>query len=87
MTPGPYGVGALVGIHGSWIRTPPRAPEVAFFPYANGSLGDQQTLLTGFQGTDGDRWGRPVSAVTGPDGAVYVSDDVAGAVYRMQPPA
>ena len=85
--PAPYGVGALVGIHGSWNRTPPRAPEVAFFPYADGGLGDQQTLLTGFQSADGERWGRPVSAVQGPDGAVYVSDDAAGAVYRMQPPA
>ena len=85
--PAPYGAGALVGIHGSWNRTPPRAPEVAFFPSTAGGLGDQQTLLTGFQGAGGDRWGRPVAAVQGPDGAVYVSDDFAGAVYRMQPPA
>jgi glucose/arabinose dehydrogenase len=85
--PAPYGAGALVGVHGSWNRTPPRAPEVSFFSYANGTMGDQQTLLTGFQSGDGDRWGRPVAAVQGPDGAVYVSDDVAGAVYRMQPPA
>lgn len=85
--PAPYGAGALVGIHGSWNRTPPRAPEVSFFASAGGGLGDQQTLLTGFQSADGDRWGRPVSAVQGPDGAVYVSDDAAGAVYRMQPPA
>jgi len=85
--PAPYGVGALVGIHGSWNRTPPRAPVVSFFAYAKGGLGDQQTLLTGFQSEDGERWGRPVSAVQGPDGAVYVSDDAAGAVYRMQPPA
>ncbi|HEY0239448.1 MAG TPA: hypothetical protein VGC37_12440 [Friedmanniella sp.] len=85
--PAPYGVGALVGIHGSWDRTPPRAPEVSFFAYQNGNLGDQQTLLSGFQSSDGDRWGRPVAAVQGPDGAVYVSDDVAGAIYRMEPPA
>lgn len=90
--PAPYGAGALVGIHGSWNRSPPRAPEVAFFPSVAESsgadgLGDQQTLLTGFQSADGDRWGRPVAAVQGPDGAVYVSDDSAGAVYRMQPPA
>jgi glucose/arabinose dehydrogenase len=83
--PAPYGAGALVGIHGSWNRTPPRAPEVSFFSYASGRMGDQQTLLTGFQSPNGDRWGRPVAAVQGPDGAVYVSDDSAGAVYRMQP--
>jgi glucose/arabinose dehydrogenase len=85
--PAPYGPGALVGIHGSWNRRPPRAPEVSFFALrGDGSLGGQQTLLTGFQGADGDRWGRPVMAVQGPDGAIYVSDDAAGAIYRMQPP-
>lgn len=85
--PKPYGTGALVGIHGSWNRQPPRAPEVAFFPWTDGRLGDQQTLLSGFQDADGDRWGRPVMAVVGPDQAIYVTDDAAGAVYRMQPPA
>ena len=84
--PAPLGPGALVGIHGSWNRKPPRPPEVAFFPWRDGGLGDQQTLLSGFQDADGDRWGRPVMAVQGPDDAVYVTDDAAGAVYRMQPP-
>lgn len=28
-----------------------------------------------------------VAAVQGPDGAVYVSDDSAGTIYRMEPPA
>jgi len=85
--PGAYGTGALVGVHGSWNRTPPRPPEVAFFAERDGTLGDQQTLLGGFQAADGSRWGRPVMALQGPDGAVYVTDDAAGAVYRMQPPA
>ena len=65
---------------------PPRAPEVSFFPWRNGDLGDQQTLVGGFQAADGSRWGRPVAAVVGPDGAVYVTDDYAGAVYRLAPP-
>jgi glucose/arabinose dehydrogenase len=84
--PAPYASGALVGVHGSWNRQPPRAPEVAFFPWHNGTLGDQQTLAGGFQADDGTRWGRPVAAVTGPDGAVYITDDYADAVYRLAPP-
>jgi glucose/arabinose dehydrogenase len=83
--PAPYASGALVGVHGSWNRQPPYAPEVAFFPWHDGILGDQQTLVGGFQSDDGTRWGRPVAAVTGPDGAVYITDDYAGAIYRLAP--
>ncbi len=84
--PDPLGPGALVGVHGSWNRQPPRPPEVAFFSWQGGGLGDQRTLLGGFQAADGSRWGRPVMAVQGPDDAVYVTDDYAGAVYKMVPP-
>lgn len=84
--PEPYSHGALVAIHGSWNRQPPRAPEVSFFAWRPSGLGDQQTIVGGFQSSDGSRWGRPVAAVAGPDGAVYVTDDLAGAVYRLAPP-
>jgi glucose/arabinose dehydrogenase len=81
------GAGALVGVHGSWNRQPPRAPEVAFFSSENGTLGGQRTIMGGFQNGNGARWGRPVAAIQGADGAVYVSDDLANAVYRLAPPA
>lgn len=82
----PYSSGALVGVHGSWNADPPRAPEVSFFDWRDGGLGEQQTLVGGFQADDGSRWGRPVAAVVGPDGAVYITDDYADAVYRLAPP-
>lgn len=84
--PAPYTEGALVGIHGSWNATPPRAPEVSFFPWSNGTFDDQRTLVGGFQSASGSRWGRPVAAVQGPDRAIYITDDSAGAVYRLAPP-
>ncbi|WP_375387269.1 PQQ-dependent sugar dehydrogenase [uncultured Amnibacterium sp.] len=83
--PQPWGAGALVGVHGSWNRNPPQAPSVQFLPWRDGTLQEARTLLGGFQAADGSRWGRPVAAVAGPDGAVYVTDDDAGAVYRMVP--
>jgi len=83
--PAPYTEGALVGIHGSWNRMPPQPPEVSFFPWAGGTFGPQRTLVGGFQVADGSRWGRPVAAVQGPDRAVYITDDSAGAVYRLAP--
>ena len=84
--PAPFGHGALVGVHGSWNRNPPRPPEVAFFPWRGGTLGPQQTLLGGFQAGDGSRWGRPVMAVRGPTRRSTSRDDAAGAIYRMTPP-
>ncbi|MDN4473016.1 PQQ-dependent sugar dehydrogenase [Demequina zhanjiangensis] len=81
------GAGALVGAHGSWNRTPPQEPYVAFAPWddATATLGAAQYLMTGFQDDGGARWGRPVMPVVGPDGSVYVTDDHAGLVYRLTP--
>jgi glucose/arabinose dehydrogenase len=85
--PRPWANGAVVAVHGSWDRTPPRAPAVLWFPWESGpqTLGQQVNLVTGFQAADGTRWGRPADAVPGPDGALYVTDDMAGAVYRIVP--
>ena len=80
-----FGEGALIASHGSWNRQPPQAPEVSFFPWTHGTLGNRTVLISGFQGSDGSRWGRPVMALPGPDGAIYVTDDGAGAVYRLVP--
>jgi glucose/arabinose dehydrogenase len=60
---------------------------VLWFPWEaqQQTLGNQVDLVTGFQEPDGTRWGRPVDAVPGPDGDLYVTDDTAGAVYRIGP--
>jgi glucose/arabinose dehydrogenase len=79
--------GAVVAVHGSFDRTELRAPAVLWFPWRGGTLGDERTLVGGFQQPDGMRWGRPADAIPGPDGALYVTDDTAGAVYRLVPPA
>lgn len=80
--------GAVVAVHGSWDREPPRAPAVLWMPWEPGrhTLGTARNLITGFQYSNGNRWGRTVDAVPGPDGALYVSDDTAGAIYRVLPP-
>jgi glucose/arabinose dehydrogenase len=83
----PWSSGAVVAVHGSWDRQPPRAPAVLWMPW-NGrtrTLGASVPVVTGFQDADGHRWGRPADAVAGPDGALYVSDDTAGAIYRLVP--
>jgi glucose/arabinose dehydrogenase len=83
----PWSQGAVVAVHGSWNREPPRAPAVLWMAWdaATKTLTPAITLISGFQSGDGSRWGRPADAVPGPDGALYVSDDTAGAIYRLAP--
>jgi glucose/arabinose dehydrogenase len=85
--PARWADGAVVAAHGSWDREPPRAPAVYWLPWqAKGkTLGPAISLVSGFQESDGSRWGRTADAVAGPDGALYVTDDTAGAVYRIVP--
>jgi glucose/arabinose dehydrogenase len=80
--------GAVIAAHGSWDREPPQSPALLWLGWDGGqrTLQPAVVLVAGFQSRNGSRWGRPVDAVPGPDGALYVSDDLAGAVYRLQPP-
>jgi glucose/arabinose dehydrogenase len=86
--PKPWSGGAVIAAHGSWDRQEPRAPAVLWLPWdeARHTLLPARTLVGGFQEADGERWGRPVDVVPGPEGALFVSDDTAGAVYKLTPP-
>jgi glucose/arabinose dehydrogenase len=86
--PSPWSGGAVLAAHGSWDRQEPRPPAVLWLPWdaKKGTLLPSQTLVSGFQDEDGERWGRPVDVVPGPEGSLYVSDDTAGAIYRLTPP-
>jgi glucose/arabinose dehydrogenase len=85
--PAPWSGGAVIGAHGSWNRVPPRSPAVLWLAWNSKlrTLAPAVTLVSGFQLANGKRWGRPVDVVPGPGGALYVSDDTAGAIYRLVP--
>jgi glucose/arabinose dehydrogenase len=85
--PARWSDGAVLAVHGSWDRQPPQAPAVLWLAWdaAKGTLTPAATLVGGFENADGSFWGRPVDVVPGPDGALYVSDDAAGAIYRLSP--
>jgi glucose/arabinose dehydrogenase len=84
---GAWSGGAVIAVHGSWDRQPPQQPAVLWLAWnaAKGTLEPAVTLVSGFENGNGSFWGRPVDAVPGPGGALYVSDDTAGAVYRLAP--
>ncbi len=86
--PAPWSGGAVLAAHGSWDRQEPRPPAVLWLPWSakRKTLLPAKTLIGGFQEPNGERWGRPVDVVPGPEGALYVSDDTAGAVYKLVPP-
>ncbi len=84
---GRWSGGAVIAVHGSWNRVPPRSPAVLWLAWNSRlrTLEPAITLVTGFQLANGSRWGRPVDVVPGPDAALYVSDDIANAIYRLVP--
>ena len=42
-----------------------------------------EDFLTGFVTADGSPWGRPVGVATGKDGALYVTDDGSGSIWKV----
>ncbi|SFW81636.1 PQQ-dependent sugar dehydrogenase [Chitinophaga sancti] len=91
MFPEKYRNGAFIAFHGSWNRAPEpqKGYFVVFQPFKDGKpAGDWEIFAEGFAGTGeikspGQAAHRPCGLAQGPDGSLYVSDDVKGTVYRI----
>ena len=87
--PQAYRGGAFIAFHGSWNRAP--FPQQGFFvvfqPLANGAPSGQFSVFAdGFASAAKDRGKaehRPTGLAVGPDGALYISDDVTGRIWRV----
>lgn len=83
-----FASGAFIARHGSWNRKPPSGYDVVFvdFDDRGNPVGKPVPVLTGFLKGDGTTRGRPTWVEWANDGALLVSDDTAGIIWRVKAP-
>jgi glucose/arabinose dehydrogenase len=82
--PAAYRGDAFVALHGSWNRAKRTGYKVVRLPFKDGApTGEYEDFLTGFVANDASVWGRPVDVAVAHDGALLVSDDAGGAIWRV----
>ncbi|MDW3204208.1 MAG: PQQ-dependent sugar dehydrogenase [Alphaproteobacteria bacterium] len=83
---------ALVTLRGSWNAAEPTGYKVVRIEFENGRpTGRYVNFATGFRidvpnpATPGPArvWGRPVGVAIGPDGAIYIGDEIGGTIWRI----
>ncbi|VVD76886.1 putative soluble quinoprotein glucose/sorbosone dehydrogenase [Pandoraea horticolens] len=82
--PEAYRGSIFIAEHGSWNRSRKvgyRVERVVLD--TKGNVAKQEVFAQGWLGNDESVWGRPVDLLTLPDGSLLISDDYAGAIYRI----
>ena len=87
--PAHYRGGVFIAFHGSWDRAPyPQGGYNVVFQALDGdhASGQCEIFADGFAGavkSPAEAEHRPTGLAVGPDGSLYVSDDVRGRIYRI----
>jgi glucose/arabinose dehydrogenase len=88
--PAHYRNGVFVAFHGSWNRAPlPMAGyNITFVPFTDGKPGKYEVFADGFTGkkpimNPGEAVARPGGLAVGPDGSLYITEDVRGKIWRV----
>lgn len=84
-----FASGAFIARHGSWNRKPLSGYDVVFVRFDDrGNVLPNQPVpvLTGFLTADGKARGRPTWVAFAKDGALLVSDDTGGVIWRVTAP-
>jgi glucose/arabinose dehydrogenase/cytochrome c2 len=75
---------AFVALHGSWNRATRTGYKLVRIPLNNGvPTGRYDDFLTGFVTTDRNVWGRPVGVAVARDGALLMTEDANGTMWRI----
>ena len=84
-----FPAGAFIARHGSWNRKPAAGYDVVFvaFDERGNPQGKPQPVLTGFLDSEDEAKGRPTWVEWDRTGALLVSDDTAGIIWRVTDPA
>jgi glucose/arabinose dehydrogenase len=82
MFPEEYRHQLFIAEHGSWNRSTPIGYRIALVRVKENKAVSYEVFAEGWlQGRDA--WGRPVDVLVMQDGALLVSDDKAGVIYRI----
>jgi glucose/arabinose dehydrogenase len=84
MFPADYANAIFIAEHGSWNRSKKvgyRVVRLSANP--NGTNPRQEVFAQGWLNPDETQWGRPADVLPLPDGSLLISDDYAGAIYRV----
>jgi glucose/arabinose dehydrogenase len=84
--PGDYRGDGFVALHGSWNRESLTGYKVVRIVIEDGKpTGEYQDFMTGFVLDAETVWGRPVGVAVAKDGALLVSEDGSGTIWRVAP--
>jgi glucose/arabinose dehydrogenase len=83
MFPEGYRNQIFIAEHGSWNRSVPIGYRISLVRLEGDQVVSYQVFAEGWLQDNGQAWGRPVDVQLLPDGSMLVSDDTAGAIYRI----
>jgi hypothetical protein len=82
--PAEYRGDAFAAEHGSWNRSKRTGYKVVRIRLKDGvPTGEYEDFVTGFVVNDSDVWGRPVGVAVAKDGALLISEDGNGTIWRV----
>jgi glucose/arabinose dehydrogenase len=82
--PAEYKGDAFVTLHGSWNRGQRSGNKVVRLRFKDGRpTGEYEDFLTGFVISNEKAWGRPVGIAVGQDGALFLTEDGSGTIWRV----